>query len=384
MNRIWRLAVNDLRLTLRDRPAFIWLLVMPLAMMWFFSNIGGGGGATGPPRISLDVVDRDGEWLAQALVQELDGERIALRLDAADAADETDDAEEPWVRRLVIPAGFTAAVVGGEQQVLALEQHSESDEQFGLAAQVHITRAIVRTLTGLARIDLAASDAAARFAALDRRPGLVALQVEHAGRGRPVPSGAAQSVPGIMTFVVLMMTLIYGAVFLTLERRSGMLRRQATAPLSRRQVFLGKLLGRLLIALAQIVVLVVAGRFLFGVSWGSSPSGLALLLLAYAAAVGSLSTLLGATLRTPEQASAVGWILAMVMAALGGCWWPAELMPDWMRTFSHILPTAWAMDGFHGLITFGHGLNAVLLPSAALFGFAALFGAAGAKLLRFD
>jgi len=181
-----------------------------------------------------------------------------------------------------------------------------------------------------------------------------------------------------------MMTLIYGAVFLTLERRSGMLRRQATAPLSRRQVFLGKLLGRLLIALAQIVVLVVAGRFLFGVSWGSSPSGLALLLLAYAAAVGSLSTLLGATLRTPEQASAVGWILAMVMAALGGCWWPAELMPDWMRTFSHILPTAWAMDGFHGLITFGHGLNAVLLPSAALFGFAALFGAAGAKLLRFD
>jgi ABC-2 type transport system permease protein len=73
-----------------------------------------------------------------------------------------------------------------------------------------------------------------------------------------------------------------------------------------------------------------------------------------------------------------------VLAALGGCWWPAELMPGWMRTLSHALPTAWAMDGFHALITFGHGLEAVLVPTTVLLGFAAVFSAAGARLLRFD
>jgi ABC-type multidrug transport system permease subunit len=378
LKNVWRLAINDLRLTARDRPAFIWLLVMPLAMMWFFGNLGGGGPT--PPRISLDVVDLDGGWLAEALVAELQDESVALRSSTPEGRDAPG---RQWVRALEIPAGFTRGVLAGERQVVHLRESAASSEQFGVAAQAHVARAVVRTLTALARIDLGSPAAAARFRELDRQR-LVTLDVEHAGTGRPVPSGRAQSVPGIMTFVVLMMTLIYGAVFLTVERRSGMLRRQATAPLTRRQVFLGKLLGRLLLAAAQIAVLVTAGRFLFGVSWGHSPTGLLLLLGGYAAAVGALSTLLGAVLRTPEQASAVGWILAMVLAALGGCWWPAELMPGWMRTLSHALPTAWAMDGFHALITFGHGLEAVLVPTTVLLGFAAVFSAAGARLLRFD
>ena len=59
-------------------------------------------------------------------------------------------------------------------------------------------------------------------------------------------------------------------------------------------------------------------------------------------------------------------------------------MPEWLRSASHVLPTAWAMDGFHSLITFGHGAAEVLLPSAMLVGFALLFSVAGARLMRFD
>jgi ABC-type multidrug transport system permease subunit len=179
-----------------------------------------------------------------------------------------------------------------------------------------------------------------------------------------------------------MMTLIYGAVFLTLEKRQGTIRRQATLPLSRRAIFLGKLAGRLLLALAQAVLLLLAGRFLFGLSWGASPAGLALLLGSYLLAVAAMSTFLGAVLSTPEQASAVGWVSSMVLAALGGCWWPSEVMPRWLWRAAHVLPTPWAMDGFHALISFGRGLDAVLLPAAALLGFALLFGFMGSRLLR--
>ena len=154
--------------------------------------------------------------------------------------------------------------------------------------------------------------------------------------------------------------------------------------MSRRGVFFGKLLGRLLMAAIQIVILVLAGRFLFGVSWGSSPTGLALLLTSFVVAIAALSTLLGAVLRTPAQASSVGWIGSMIMAALGGCWWPGELMPGWMRTVSHALPTAWAMDGFHALISFGYGVQEVLLPSAALIAFGVVFTVLGARFLRFE
>ena len=125
-------------------------------------------------------------------------------------------------------------------------------------------------------------------------------------------------------------------------------------------------------------------RFLFAISWGSSAAGLVTLLASYAFAVAGLSTLLGAVCRTPEQASGIGWLVGMILAGLGGCWWPAEVMPRWLWNVAHALPTAWAMDGFHSLISFGRGLDAVLLPSVVLVGFGLAFSGLGGRLLRYD
>ncbi len=163
-----------------------------------------------------------------------------------------------------------------------------------------------------------------------------------------------------------------------------MLRRQSTLPVSRSQIFLGKLTGRLFLAGLQIGILLLAGRYLFGVSWGRSPAGLLLLVGSYAVAVAGLSTLLGALAQTVDQASSIGWILSMVLAALGGSWWPSEVMPAWLRAVGHAFPTAWAMDGFHALVSFGHGLEAVLLPASVLLGFGMLFAVLGARFLRYD
>jgi ABC-2 type transport system permease protein len=378
------LAGNDLRLAARDRAAFIWMLLLPLALMWMFGSMNRGGGA--PPKASLGVEDRDGGWLARAVVKELAGERIEL----TELRPGSPGKQEAPARVLIIPQGFTANTLAGRQQTLRLEKSSGASEEFSLAAEAHIVRAIVRIVGRLAEVGpAAASDPRGEeqqrsFAALGSRPPLVSVAVSTAGGGHPVPQGFAQSVPGTLTMTVLMMTLIYGAVFLTLEKRQGMIRRQATLPLPRGAVFLGKLAGRLLIAGAQAVLLLLAGRFLFHVSWGSSPGGLALLLGSYLLAVAALSTFLGAILSTPEQASAIGWILSMVLAALGGCWWPSEVMPRWLWQASHVLPTPWAMDGLHSLISFGHGIEAVVVPAAVLLGFAAVFAVLGSRFLRVE
>jgi len=377
------MALNDLRLSVRDKASFIWMLLLPLAMMWFFGNMTGGGGSS-HPTISLSVVNHDDGWLSRALIKELETEQVRLNRLTPDEAESAEDK----VRTLVIPAGLTRKALQGEQQTLRLEREPGSNESFGFAAQVHILRAIVRTLTAAVETqgEAPASDdeALARYRQLAERPDLVRLEVSYAGQGRPVPGGAAQSVPGIMTMTVLMMTLIYGGVFLAIEKESGMLRRQAGLPLERWQIFAGKLAGRLLIAGIQIVILVLAGRFLFGISWGSSPLGLLLTLVAFAIAVACMSTFLGAVVRTPAQASSVGWIAAMILAALGGCWWPAEVMPEWMRTAAMALPTAWAMEAFHALISFGRGIDGVIVPSVVLLGFAGLFAALGTLFLRFE
>jgi hypothetical protein len=42
------------------------------------------------------------------------------------------------------------------------------------------------------------------------------------------------------------------------------------------------------------------------------------------------------------------------------------------------------MDGFHSLISFGHGAQAVLVPAAVLVGFAVLFAVLGSRFLVVD
>jgi len=251
---------------------------------------------------------------------------------------------------------------------------------------VYLNRVLVRTLATIIEMNQTETldGQHERFQSLNELPPLVTLSVSTAGSGDPVPSGVAQSVPGTLTFTVMMMTLIYGAVFLTTETAASMLRRQAGAPLNSRRIFAGKLIGRLLMAGAQTAILVFVGRFLFGVSWGNSVLGLIVLLATYCFAVASLAVMLGALLSTPEQASGVAWISGMVLAALGGCWWPSEVTPIWMQHAAHALPTAWAMDGLHALISFGHGLEQVWIPSLALVGFGVLFSGIGARYLRYE
>ena len=372
MSKVWTLALNDLRLTWRDRASFFWMLVLPIGMMAFFGMFGGGGGSS---KARLTVVDEDGGWLAQAFVRQIAGPRIEV-VPAKPG--------ERRVRTLVIPEGFTANVLAGKQQVLAIEKDKDADSSFSMAAEAAVLRATVSTLARLVEMKQAGTlpQGDAAFAVLSAREPLVKLSVRQAGHGQQVPRGRQQSVPGILTMTVLMMTVIYGGVFLTQEKSEGTLRRQLTGPVGRSHVLAGKVLGRVAIAAVQIVLLLLVGRFLFGVSFGHSPAGLALLLLGYAVCVAGLATFLGAVLKNPEQASALGWITSMVMAALGGCWWPSEVVPRWLWKASHVFPTAWAMDAFHSLISFGRGLEAVWLPALVLFGFGALFSLLGIRFLR--
>ena len=378
MNAFLTLAANDVRLTVKDRVSVFWLLILPVLLMWIFGRVMGGGGGT--PQVSLTILDRDGGWLAKAFAAELDGPSVKLAVFAGEAAD-GEDAKKA-TRWIELAPGFTEGVLAGRQQRLKIQTAKDAPDDYSRAAEVVVARAIVRTLGRVAEIKSTHADASiATYAALRARPPIVALTSENAGHGTAV-SGIEQSVPGNLTFTVMMMTLIYGAVFLTIEKREGMLKRQLTVPVSRETLFAGKVFGRFLIALGQIAVLLAVGVFFFRLDIGRSPAGLAAILLAYAFAIAGISTFMGAILANPEQASTVGWLVSVVMGALGGCWWPAEVMPNWLRTASHVFPTAWAMDGLHALISFGKGFEAIVIPSAVLLAFGIAFSLFAARRLR--
>lgn len=133
----------------------------------------------------------------------------------------------------------------------------------------------------------------------------------------------------------------------------------------------------------QIVFFLLLGRFVFGVNIGQNVGGLLLTLWLYAWVAASLGVLIGSLVVNEDKTIGLCVLASMVMAALGGCWWPMEIVPETMKIIGHLFPTAWAMDSLHQLISFGGGLQTVLVPLGVLALFAVMANAGVAKVLRY-
>jgi len=139
----------------------------------------------------------------------------------------------------------------------------------------------------------------------------------------------------MFTMIIL---LTSGAIMLVVEREQGLLRRLASAPISRASLVLGKWLARVALALVQLAFAMVLGSLLFRVDWGQSVTMVFAVLVAWAAFNASLALLLGSAARTTAQATGIGVLASLALAALGGCWWPIEITPKWMQSLALALP----------------------------------------------
>ena len=117
--------------------------------------------------------------------------------------------------------------------------------------------------------------------------------------------------------------------------------------------------------------------------WGSSLPMVLAVLFAWGALCTSLALLLGSIGQTQGQVTGLGVLTTMLLAALGGCWWPIEVAPEWMQTISHFLPTGWTMDALHRLISFDAGALSALPHFAILLASATLVGWYAGRKFRF-
>lgn len=362
--KILTLARQDLMLMMRDRSSIFWVFIAPVIFVAIFGQLAGGGDDASTIRINLTVYQQEASPLADRLTEILGAENFRLTVVRPGEA----GPEEPY-RTLTIPEGFEAAVHAREEVSLDFGVREDANAQATFAADLAIHRAVVRLLAGEA------------LGAMEPENDLIQVSSSWGG-ARKIPSGYSQTIPGYLVMFTMMSTLIYGSAGLATERKTGTIARLASAPISRYEMILGKLAGRSLIATIQASIFLILGATFFRVDWSHSPLGMAAVLLPLLLCAGAFGLLGGTLLRSPEASAGVSVVLSLVMAAMGGCWWPAEVMPRWMQAAGHIFPTAWAMDGFHRVISWGGGLSDVLAISLVLLLFAA--GAGTLAVTRLD
>jgi ABC-type multidrug transport system permease subunit len=179
-------------------------------------------------------------------------------------------------------------------------------------------------------------------------------------------------VPSYTVMFAFFLVLTVGWLFVA-ERRQGTLKRLRAAPLTRAEIILGKFIPCFVLSVVQGLFLMVAGKLVFGMSWGPEPWWLLLVILTTSLAAMGLALFVAALARTETQVSIYGTLLVLVLAGISGCLMgDYTLMPEQMQELSRITPHAWALAAYRQLLTNPDPNTAVIARSCAVL---AAFGA---------
>ncbi len=218
----------------------------------------------------------------------------------------------------------------------------------------------------------------ARDVRFGRLPGILGIVEEPANPREDVTVNAFdQYVPGFgVTFLLIGMML---GIALTLvdERSWGTLQRLEASGAPLTGLLLGKVASRFAVGVVQMVLLFAVGRALFGISLGAQPAALLLPTVAMSFAAASLGLVMPTLTDSHDAVMPLGTMVSMAISAVGGCWWPLDFEPSWMRSISGALPTTWVMQAYNDLMIRRADWSAAVWPSAAAFGIGVLYLAVG-------
>jgi ABC-2 type transport system permease protein len=386
MIRILDIALKDLTQFLRDFKTFMFLLLMPVLFTFLFGYAFGGFGGdnVSDSRLPVGFLNQDDRWISDTLHGLLaDSDLIRLHENDSLSASDLDRmvAEGDLAAAVIIPSGYSKAILADKTARLIVIADT------GTSAWTTIEAELLKLTSRL--------DGAVRTATImealngDRLPFKYGFeQTLEAWADPPIAvlettssavtdaddrvEALAHTAPGMMLQFAIAGLLTCATVIVN-ERKSRTLQRILTTNTRRIQILFGHYLAIFLLIFTQFVILIAFGQFILKINYLRVPEATFLVAFCAALCIAALGLLIGVLARSEEQAVTFSLIPMFVFAGLGGAWVPLEVTGETFAAIGHVSPVAWAMDGFKNVIIRGFGLDSVLLPAAALAGYAIMF-----------
>jgi ABC-2 type transport system permease protein len=343
------------------------------------------------------VIDQDGSNLAINLKSLLENSEVVrpVVLDEKDAKQLNQMIEDGDLAAVVtIPAGYTTQLL--EDQPSMLEVIVNQSQPAGRTASRALETVTGRLLGAVEAAHISKSanpqsnvqDSVGKAIAAWEEPALT-VSVEKAtgnttqNEQTTSSSGYAQASAGMMVQFSIF-GLITSAMVLVLERKSRTLQRLLSSPIRRVEVIAGHVLAMFCIVFAQQLILVLVGQFVFGVDYARQPLAILLMITVLSLWAASLGLLISAISRKEDQVITLSLVSMFVFAALGGAWFPLEVAGKTFAAIGHVMPTAWAMDGFQNILMRGLAFPSVLMPAGILMVYALAFFGLAVWRFRFE
>jgi ABC-2 type transport system permease protein len=178
-----------------------------------------------------------------------------------------------------------------------------------------------------------------------------------------------------------MLGLQFVPAVLALYRERGILRRLATTPVRPAALLGAQLVTGILTAVVSGALVLTVARLVFDVELPKQFLGFVIAYLLSAAGVFAIGLLVAALVPTGKAGNAVGTVLFFPSMFFAGLWTPREVMPRVLQRIGDFTPLGAGERALHETAT-GHWPS--VLPVIVLVAYLVLFGAAAARLFRWE
>lgn len=385
MIRIFDITLKDLMQLLRDFKTFIFLLIMPIIFTFLFGYaFGGFSSGESDSRLPVGYLSQDDHWVTDSL-HDLFVKSEVIRLDENifnSAADlEKLVADGDLAAAIIVPDGYGRAVLKGKSARLIVITDTSTTAWTTIEAEL-LTLAsrldgAVRTATIIEQTHVEGIPFDYAFeqslSAWNDPPIAIkettSLALQKTSNGS---AALAHTAPGMMLQFAIA-GLLTAAQVIVAERKSRTLQRLLTTATRRVHIVVGHYLAIFVLIFTQFMILIIFAQFALKVDYLRVPAATLWVAFSAALCISSLGLLIGTLAQTEEQAIIFSLIPMFVFAGLGGAWVPLEVTGPTFQAIGHVSPVAWGMDGFENIVARGLGFQSVLLPAAALVGYAIFF-----------
>jgi ABC-2 type transport system permease protein len=217
------------------------------------------------------------------------------------------------------------------------------------------------------------------------QPGQTPLLVDAQVRLQYNPSlkGVFLFVPGLITILLMLVSAMMTSISIAREKETGTMEVLLASPMNPGQVIMAKVVPYFVLAFLDAVLVLLLGRFVFGVPiMGSVPLLLAeiMLFIVMALSLGILISTVAQTQQTALLMSLMGLMLPTIL--LSGFIFPIENMPLPLRVISHIIPARWFIVIEKAIMLKGVGIAYFWKETLILMGFTTFF--IGVSIKKFN
>ncbi len=188
--------------------------------------------------------------------------------------------------------------------------------------------------------------------------------------------------PALMAVFAMFFTFILTGVSFLRERSHGTLERLLTTPVGRLDILVGYLLGFLVFATIQSVVILLFTIFALQVGYRGDLWQIFVLLMLLTVVAVNLGIFVSTFARNEFQVVQFIPIILAPQIFLSGVILPVEQMPAYFQAIARVLPLRYAVDGLRGIMLDGQALGDVTVEVAALAAFAIILLCLAAMTIR--